>query len=92
MFRILYSVLLPFLSPFIFYWIYRRRKNMRKKAYPFQALTVAGLGLALIFLFIFSVPDKAPANSAYTVPKFENGHIIPAALKTKTANDLKIPE
>ena len=83
MFRMLYSVFLPFLSPFLVYWIYRRRKNARKKAYPFQALTATGLGLVLIFLFIFSVPDKAPANSTYTAPKFENGQIVPAALGQK---------
>ena len=83
MFRILYSVFLPFLLPFIFYWIYMRKKNARKKAYPFQALTAAGLGLVFIFLFVFSIPDRAPANSAYTAPKFENGHIVPAALEQK---------
>jgi len=55
------------------------QKNPRKKAYPFQALTAAGLGL----VFIFSIPDKAPANSAYTAPKFENGHIVPAALEQR---------
>lgn len=84
MFRMLYSVLLPFLSPFIVYGIYRRKKNRRKKEYPLQALTATGLGLVLIFLFVFSIPDKAPANSAYTAPKFENGQIVPAALKQKS--------
>ncbi|MBO4521276.1 MAG: hypothetical protein J5787_08740 [Alphaproteobacteria bacterium] len=85
MFRMLYSVLLPFLSPFIVYWIYRRVKKIRRKDYPLQMLIAAGLALVLIFLFIFSVPDKAPANSAYTAPKFENGHIVPASLGQKNA-------
>ena len=79
----LYSVLLPFSAPFIFYWIYRRRKNAQEKCYPFQTLTAAGLGLVLVFLFIFSAPDKAPADSAYVPPKFENGRIVPATLNAK---------
>ncbi|MBR1777458.1 MAG: hypothetical protein IJ752_02585 [Alphaproteobacteria bacterium] len=83
MFRILYSVLLPFLAPFIFCWIYRRRRNIRD-FFPVQTVTLAGLGLVLVFLFVFSVPDKAPADSAYTPPKFENGKVIPAFLEQKS--------
>ena len=82
MFRVLYSVLLPFLIPFIIYWIYRRKRHIRQELYPVQTLTAAGLGLVLIFLFVFSEPDKAPADSTYTPPKFENGQIVPATLKT----------
>ena len=81
MFRILYSVLLPFLLPFVFYWIYRRKNNIRQELYPVQTLTAAGLGLVLIFLFVFSEPDKAPADSTYVPPKFENGQIVPATLE-----------
>ena len=83
MFRILYSVLLPFFSPFAVWWLFRRMKNGRRKNYPVQALTVTGLALVFLFLFVFSVPDKAPADSAYVPPKFENGQIVPAALKPK---------
>lgn len=83
MFRVLYSVLLPFGLPFLLHWIYRRRRGIQQELYPVQTLTAAGLGLVLIFLFVFSIPDKAPANSAYTAPKFENGHIVPAALEQK---------
>ena len=83
MFRILYSILLPFLLPFISYWVYRRRRGIRQEIYPVQTLTAAGLGLVLVFLFVFSVPDKAPANSTYVPPKFENGQIVPAALQNR---------
>ncbi|MBR1946084.1 MAG: hypothetical protein IJ846_07330 [Alphaproteobacteria bacterium] len=83
MFRVLYSVLLPFVLPFVFYWIYRRRRGMKQEFYPVQTLTAAGLGLVLVFLFMFSIPDKAPADSAYVPPKFENGQIVPATLQTR---------
>ena len=69
MFRMLYSVLLPFLLPFIIYWIYRRKKNMQQQTYPVQLLIAVGFGLVFAFLFVFSVPDKAPANSTYTPPR-----------------------
>lgn len=82
MFRILYSVILPFLSPFIAFWAYRRVKNSRRE-YPVQILTITGLGLVFLFLFVFSVPDRAPADSAYMPPKFENGQIVPATLEAK---------
>lgn len=86
MFRILYSVILPFLLPFVFYWIYRRKHHIRQEFYPVQTLTAAGLGLVLIFLFIFSASDRAPADSIYTPPKFENGQIVPAALQKTEKN------
>lgn len=83
MFRILYSVLLPFGLPFIIYWIYRRKKGIQQQTYPLRLLITAGLGLVFVFLFVFSVPDRAPANSIYTPPKFENGRVVPAALQPK---------
>ena len=83
MFRILYSVILPFLLPFAGYWAYRIRKKTRRNDFPFQTLTAVGLGLVFVFLFVFSVPDKAPADSLYTPPKFENGQIVPALLQSK---------
>ena len=82
MFRILYSVFLPFLLPFLVFWAYRRVKKSRRKC-PFLVLTVTGLGLVFLFLFVFSVPDRAPADSAYVPPKFENGRIVPATLQPK---------
>ena len=83
MFRVLYSVLLPFVLPFVSYGIYRRQRGIKQELYPVQTLTAAGLGLVLVFLFVFSVPDRAPADSAYTPPKFENGQIVPATLHTR---------
>jgi len=56
---------------------------MKQEFYPVQTLTAAGLGLVLVFLFMFSIPDKAPADSAYVPPKFENGQIVPATLQTR---------
>ena len=86
MFRILYSVLLPFFIPFALYWIYRRKHHIRQAFYPVQTLTAAGLGLVLLFLFVFSAPDKAPADSTYTPPRFENGQIVPATLQKADKN------
>ena len=86
MFRMVYSILLPFLLPFAVCWIYRRRKNGCRKAFPVYALTATGLGLVLILLFLFSIPDRAPADSAYTPPKFENGRIVPATLQKTEKN------
>lgn len=87
MFRILYSVLLPFWLPFIIYWIYRRKKGIQQQTYPLRLLITAGLGLVFVFLFVFSVPDRAPANSVYTPPKFENGKIIAATLEQSKNGD-----
>lgn len=81
MFRVLYSVILPFILPFAIYRLRRRKRGSHQELYPVQTLTAAGLGLVLIFLFVFSVPDKAPADSSYTPPKFENGTVVPAVLK-----------
>ncbi len=78
MFRIIYSVLLPFLTPFALYWLAGYFSKSVPRHWPVKTLTAAGLGLVLIFLFVFSDPDKAPAGSAYVPPKFENGNIIPA--------------
>ena len=82
MFRMLYSVFLPFLLPFLFFWAYRRMKSSRRKC-PVPVLAATGLGLVFLFLFVFSVPDKAPADSAYVPPKFENGRVVPAILQPK---------
>ncbi len=88
MFRIIYSVLLPFLTPFALYWLTGRFPAADKReSWPLKTLTAAGLGLVLIFLFVFSVPDKAPADSAYTPPRFENGKIIPAQMNRKNDAD-----
>ena len=87
MFRILYSVILPFLLPFISYRVYKLKYPNQQKKYPVQILTAVGLGLVFLFLFVFSVPEKAPANSIYTPPKFENGKIVAATLKQTGNND-----
>lgn len=88
MFRIVYSVLLPFLTPFALYWLARRfKKTPAREICPLKTLTVAGLGLVLIFLFVFSVPDRSPAGSVYTPPKFENGKIVPAHMDRKNDAD-----
>ena len=81
MLRVFYSIILPFALPFAVYWFYQRKRGVRQELYPVQTLTAAGLGLVLIFLFIFSEPDKAPADSTYVPPKFENGQIVPATLQ-----------
>lgn len=88
MFRIIYSVLLPFLTPFALYWLSGRFKETAvRKDWPFKTLTAVGLGLVLIFLFVFSVPDRAPAGSGYTPPRFENGKIIPAQMNRENNAD-----
>lgn len=84
MFRILYSVLLPFLTPFFVYWIFWRIVKKTQNPFPIKMLTIIGLFLALIFLFFFSVSDKAPADSIYVPPKFENGKIVPAHMDKRT--------
>lgn len=88
MFRIIYSVFLPFLTPFALYWVAGRfSETDARKNWPLKTLTAAGLGLVLIFLFVFSVPDRAPAGSGYTPPRFENGKIIPAQMNRKNNAD-----
>lgn len=77
MFRILFSVLLPFSIPFLIYAV-KRRFVKTADAYPLKTLTAAGLGCVFAFLFFFSEPGKAPADSVYTPPKFVNGQIVPA--------------
>lgn len=77
MFRIFFSVLLPFSIPFLIYGI-KRRFAKTAGAYPLKPLIAAGLGCVFAFLFFFSEPEKAPADSVYTPPKFVNGQIVPA--------------
>lgn len=77
MFRILFSVLLPFSIPFLIYAV-KRRFVKTADTYPLKTLTAAGLGCVFAFLFFFSEPEKAPADSVYTPPKFVNGQIVPA--------------
>ena len=84
MFRIIYSVLLPFFTPFLVYWIFWRTVKKTQTDLPIKMLTMCGLLFALIFLFFFSASDKAPADSIYVPPKFENGKIIPAHMDKKT--------
>ncbi len=86
MFRIVYSVLLPFLTPFLLFWI-KRRLSEKPLVYPVKSLVVIGLGLVLIFLFVFSKPERASTDSIYTPPKFENGKIIPAHMDRKNNAD-----
>ena len=82
MLRLMYSVLLPFLLPFAAYWAYGRIKKNSAEC-PFRILIVSGLTLVFLFLFVFSVPERAPAESTYRPPRFENGQIIPALLERK---------
>ena len=86
MFRIINSVLLPFLTPFLLFWI-KNRFSEKPSTYPSKRLIAAGLGLVLIFLFVFSKFDRAPTDSVYTPPKFENGKIIPAHMDQKNDAD-----
>lgn len=83
MFRIIYSVLLPFFTPFLLYWIFQYTTKKHSTVFPIRILTMIGLLFALIFLFFFSASDKAPADSIYVPPKFENGKIIPAHMDQK---------
>lgn len=78
MFRIIYSVLLPFLTPFAVYRLWRAFSMKKDDAYPIRALFAAGLICVMAYLCVFSDSGKAPADSAYTPPKFENGRIVPA--------------
>ena len=79
MFRIVYSVLLPFLAPFVCHRLWRAcfAKNA-ERPYPARALFATGLICVLAYLCVFSDSGKASADSVYTPPKFENGRIVPA--------------
>ena len=83
MLRIFYCVLLPFLLPFLIYGIRIRSFHFIEEKYPFKILTIIGLILVFIFLFFFCISDRSPADNIYTLPKFEDGKIIPAHMSLK---------
>lgn len=80
MFRIVCSVLLPFSAPFVCHRLWRVffAKSAEERPYPARVLFATGLVCVLAYLCVFSDFGKAPADSVYTPPKFENGRIVPA--------------
>lgn len=91
MFLFIRSVVLPMLLPFVLYLgLYLIKRKIygipEKTPYPVRRLLVAGMILTSVFLAIFSEPERAPANSKYTPPKFVNGQVVPARLDTKNAD------
>lgn len=88
MLRIIYSVVLPFFLPLFLYWLRRQFRRMPgSEPYPVKELILSGLILVMLFLFAFSVADRAPADSSYTPPRFENGRIVPARMEMKAHAD-----
>lgn len=88
MLRIVYSVVLPFFLPLFLYWMRRQlRRTPAAQPYPARELILSGLILVMVFLFAFSVADRAPADSSYTPPRFENGQIVPARMEVKNHAD-----
>lgn len=88
MLRIIYSVVLPFFLPLFLYWMRRQfRRTPSVQPYPVRELVLSGLIFVMIFLSAFSAADRAPADSSYTPPRFENGHIVPAQMKVKNHAD-----
>lgn len=66
MFRIIYSVLLPFLTPFALYWLTGRFPAADKReSWPLKTLTAAGLGLVLIFYSFFRTRQSAGRQHLY---------------------------
>lgn len=82
--RILLFYLLPFLLPFIGFFIYRflvTRGQPLLQNTPWFVLTAAGLALVIVSLVTLALTGGWQTGGEYQPPRFEDGRIVPGEVR-----------
>ena len=89
MIRKLITVVLPFLVPFVAYWIYWWAAKRRQiaaaqgkppsvlESFPWTWLVTAGTGLAIVTLSLTVILGGNDPSSQYHSPRLEDGKVVP---------------
>ena len=80
MLRAWLQVLIPFLAPFVVYFVWRllvTRERAFLERTPWYALTVAGIVLAALSVASLAFVTGAPPEQVYVPPHMENGEVVP---------------
>jgi Family of unknown function (DUF6111) len=88
--RILLTIVLPLLLPTALYlvWVTTLRGPRNGTAawttWPWVWLAVAGMALLAIVLFVVTVHFGAQQEGVYVPPRWQNDHIVPGHIETKS--------
>jgi predicted PurR-regulated permease PerM len=82
--RVLLEIVLPFLAPFVAFYLYRllvtRGQGFLERT-PWSVLTALGLALACFALTLLAFMGGEPPGGEYVPPHVENGQIVPAEVR-----------
>ncbi len=103
MIRAVLSLLLPFLVPFVVYWLWvrlHRARQARLGLDPAAPMTVptfwlAGAGAILaimvtLLMWLFA-EDTTPPGSHYVPPRMENGELVPGHFEAEPGSKARPP-
>lgn len=84
--RVLLEVVLPFLAPFLLFFLYLllvTRGRRRLERVPWFVLVICGLALACLGLVAPAFLGGHPPGGEYVPPHVENGRIVPAETRQR---------
>lgn len=84
MFRVVLQALVPFLAPFIVFFVWRllvTRERAFLERTPWYALTLAGVALAAASVASLAFVTGSSPDTVYVPPHMENGQVVPGTFE-----------